>query len=94
MVNAFTNQHTHTGVTATNGNANGVNGKDNGKADGAGKVLCTTELGLKCITKKAKTLSLDDGEITPVKGAVDPFERRILLAPKVMLDSAVDALTT
>ena len=93
MVNAFTNQHTHTGVTA-NGNANGVNGKDNGKADGAGKVLCTTELGLKCITKKAKTLSLDDGEITPVKGAVDPFERRILLAPKVMLDSAVDALTT
>lgn len=86
MVNAFTDQR-----TSPNGNGK-ANGKANGKGDGVGKVLCTTELGLKCITKKAKTITGDESETSTVKG-VDPFDKRVLLPPKVMLDSAVDALT-
>lgn len=77
MANAFNGQH-------TNGHANSRGGKGE-----QGSVLCTTELGLKCITKKVKGVIGEDGE---TKG-VDPFERRVLLPPKVVLDSAVDALT-
>ncbi|KAJ3537020.1 hypothetical protein NM688_g6750 [Phlebia brevispora] len=51
-----------------------------------GNVLCTTELGLRCITKKGRPGS---GGILDVE---DAFERRILLQPKVVLDSTVDAL--
>ena len=50
-----------------------------------GSVLCTTELGLRCTTKKGKTsYAAAEGE--------EVFERRILLRPKVVLDSTVDAL--
>lgn len=52
---------------------------------GDDRVLCTTELGLKCVTRKSKT--------TPSAEADgDVLERRTLLHPKVVLDSAVDAL--
>lgn len=88
MVNAFTDQH----VVGPHGKPNGK--ANSGKCDGVGKVLCTTELGLKCITKKAKMINGDDGETSSANKVVDPFEKRVLLAPKVMLDSAVDALTT
>ena len=61
-----------------------------GHAPGGGregeKVLCTTELGLKCVTRRGKTHSQsdrDDGET---------YERRMLLQPKVVLEEAVDAI--
>lgn len=50
------------------------------------KVLCTTELGLKCVTRRGKTHTpseRDEGEL---------FERRMLLQPKVVLEEAVDAI--
>lgn len=53
----------------------------NGRMD-QGSVLCTTELGLRCMTRRGKA----EGE--------DAFERRMLLQPKVVLDSTVDALDT
>lgn len=57
--------------------------------DGAGgkageRVLCTTELGLKCITRRGKNY-LEGTE-------ADAFERRLLLQPKVVLEEAVDAI--
>lgn len=51
------------------------------------RVLCTTELGLKCVTRKGKNSTSAGTE-----GDGDVFERRVLLQPKVVLDSAVDAL--
>lgn len=49
-----------------------------------GTVLCTTELGLRCSTHKATTESLASRE--------ENIERRLLLRPKVILESAVDML--
>ena len=68
-----------------------ANGKANGKGDG-GKVLCTTELGLKCSTRKTKTITALDSDVLVETKEEDLFERRVLLPPKVVLDSAVDAL--
>ncbi|EMD31350.1 hypothetical protein CERSUDRAFT_119913 [Gelatoporia subvermispora B] len=47
------------------------------------KVLCTTELGLRCITRKSKSVEL--------QGDRGGDESRILLPPRVVLDSAVEA---
>ncbi|KAI0734110.1 hypothetical protein C8Q72DRAFT_873183 [Fomitopsis betulina] len=60
-----------------------------GRANGAdtGKVLCTTELGLRCVTRKSKS-----GSAASEDNVEEPFESRILLLPKVVLDSALDAL--
>ena len=56
-------------------------------------MLCTTELGLRCITRKSKTGSIVGALDSPVEErGGDVFERRMLLPPKVVLDSAVDAL--
>jgi hypothetical protein len=53
------------------------------------KVLCTTELGLKCITRRGK----NSAPLTRSEGAdADTFERRVLLQPKVVLEEAVDAI--
>lgn len=55
---------------------------------GGDRVLCTTELGLKCVTRMGKS-------VQPLEGSEkdnDVFERRMLLQPKVVLDSAVDVL--
>ena len=91
MLNAFTD---HQLVVNGNGHANGhANGKANGKAKGdGGKVLCTTELGLKCSTRKTKTITALDSDVLVETKEEDLFERRVLLPPKVVLDSAVDAL--
>ena len=52
-----------------------------------GHVLCTTELGLKCTTRRGK------GPAPGEKDAADEvFERRTLLQPKVVLEEAVDAI--
>ncbi|KAL4072650.1 hypothetical protein V8B97DRAFT_1957582 [Scleroderma yunnanense] len=49
-----------------------------------GGVLCTTELGLRCSTHKATS----DTTVT----AEENVERRLLLRPKVVLESAVDVI--
>lgn len=49
-----------------------------------GAVLCTTELGLRCSTRKATT--------EPSASREENVERRLLLRPKVILESAVDML--
>ncbi|KAH9850358.1 hypothetical protein C2E23DRAFT_870063 [Lenzites betulinus] len=51
-----------------------------------GRVLCTTELGLRCVTRRDSRSSVVDG----VEG--DAFESRMLLLPKVLLDSAMDVI--
>lgn len=56
------------------------------RTDG-GKVLCTTELGLRCVTRKANTAQMQE---EGVEGEL--FESRTLLLPKVVLHSAVDAI--
>ncbi|KAH8099955.1 hypothetical protein BXZ70DRAFT_1000522 [Cristinia sonorae] len=84
MLNAFSDHHEH--LTAVNGNRNGRAGK---KGQG-GNVLCTTELGLKCTTRKGKSIMAVESDAGEQKE--DVFERRMLLPPKVVLDSAVDAL--
>ncbi|KAF8440444.1 hypothetical protein L210DRAFT_3401275 [Boletus edulis BED1] len=50
-----------------------------------GTVLCTTELGLRCSTNKATNLE-------PSASREENIERRLLLRPKVILESAVDML--
>ncbi|CCM01405.1 uncharacterized protein FIBRA_03456 [Fibroporia radiculosa] len=51
------------------------------------RVLCTTELGLRCITRKGnKTAAPEDSE----EGEL--FESRMLLLPKVVLNSGVQAI--
>lgn len=56
------------------------------------QVLCTTELGLRCVTRKGQT-SLENGaSVAEEAQSSDLFETRVLLAPKVVLDSAVKAL--
>lgn len=64
-----------------------VNGGSDAVSHGGdcGNVWCTTELGLRCITKKDHK-SVNGGE----EG--DIFESRMLLLPKVVLDSAGDAM--
>ncbi|KAI0951259.1 hypothetical protein AcW1_008350 [Taiwanofungus camphoratus] len=66
----------------------GVSGHANGKTNGAGaeKVLCTTELGLRCVTRKGSNIAPED------PGEGEPFENRMLLLPKVVLDSGVEAI--
>lgn len=49
-----------------------------------GAVLCTTELGLRCSTRKATA--------EPSTSREETIERRLLLRPKVILESAVDML--
>lgn len=49
-----------------------------------GAVLCTTELGLRCSTRKATA--------EPSASREESIERRLLLRPKVILESAVDML--
>lgn len=49
-----------------------------------GTVLCTTELGLRCSTRKATA--------EPTAPREENIERRLLLRPKVILESAVDML--
>lgn len=66
-----------------NGSANG-----NGAQD-SGRVLCTTELGLRCVTRR----DLKSTSGFPEAGAeADLFESRLLLQPKVLLDSAMDVI--
>ncbi|TFY58695.1 hypothetical protein EVJ58_g6258 [Rhodofomes roseus] len=74
--------------------ATSVQSYSSGRSSGAraggannGRVLCTTELGLRCVTRKsrrASTASEDNVE--------EPFEDRILLTPKVVLNSALEAI--
>ena len=53
-------------------------------------VLCTTELGLRCVTRRDARSSVysaaDGGELG------DAFESRLLLLPKVLLDSVMDVI--
>ena len=56
-----------------------------------GHVLCTTELGLRCVTRRDPRASVYAGVDSGEQGA-DPFERRMLLLPKVLLDSAMDVI--
>ena len=53
-----------------------------------GHVLCTTELGLRCVTRR------DPRSTVCVEGAEGPelFESRMLLLPKVLPDSAMDVI--
>lgn len=51
-----------------------------------GAILITTEVGLRCNTRKDVPESTDDGGST----LVAEVEQRILLQPKVVLDSVVD----
>lgn len=73
------------GASMYNSFAEGPNASDNKTGE---KVLCTTELGLKCSTRRGKSQSF------PEKDATDSelFERRMLLQPKVVLEEAVDAI--
>ena len=67
----------------------GVDADLNGSAaQDSGRVLCTTELGLKCVTRKGKGGFQPEGS----ERESDVFEKRMLLQPKVVLDSAVDVL--
>ncbi|EED77107.1 predicted protein, partial [Postia placenta Mad-698-R] len=50
-------------------------------------VLCTTELGLRCITRKTSKGAASDEDAQD-----DLFENRMLLLPKVVLNSGVDAI--
>ncbi|OBZ72248.1 hypothetical protein A0H81_07927 [Grifola frondosa] len=66
-----------------------VPGDNHEKVSGgeAGSVLCTTELGLRCVTRKdGRDIDLDDED------GGDVFERRMLLPPKVVLDSAMEVI--
>ncbi|EIW57523.1 uncharacterized protein TRAVEDRAFT_169387 [Trametes versicolor FP-101664 SS1] len=76
------------------GNGAMLNGHGHGHGHGHGKphpedsgrVLCTTELGLRCLTRRdARSSSGDPAE-------AEAFENRMLLLPKVLLDSAMDVI--
>jgi hypothetical protein len=58
---------------------------------GADRVLCTTELGLRCVTRKGKG-ALSSEAVAGAEKEGNVFEKRVLLQPKVVLDSAVDVL--
>ena len=71
-------------VGMCNAFAEGHDGADGKTGD---RILCTTELGLKCTTRRGK------GQAVAEKDSVDDmFERRTLLQPKVVLEEAVDAI--
>ncbi|KAH9945445.1 uncharacterized protein BXZ73DRAFT_38418 [Epithele typhae] len=53
-----------------------------------GHVLCTTELGLRCVTRRDARNSL----YAENSAEADPFDNRTLLLPKVFLDSAMDVI--
>ncbi|TFK94095.1 hypothetical protein K466DRAFT_477329 [Polyporus arcularius HHB13444] len=89
QLSAFADGH----YSHPNGHANGnsalanSNGRANGTPD-SGKVLCTTELGLRCVTRRdTRNSGFSD---TAAEG--DAFESRMLLQPKVLLDSAMDVI--
>ncbi|RPD60046.1 hypothetical protein L226DRAFT_463078 [Lentinus tigrinus ALCF2SS1-7] len=89
QLSAFTDGHHGHANGHANGNgamANG-NGRTNGTPD-SGRVLCTTELGLRCVTRRdARNSGF------PENGAEgDQFDSRMLLLPKVVLDSALDVI--
>ncbi|KAH9902996.1 hypothetical protein C8Q73DRAFT_634526 [Cubamyces lactineus] len=83
----------------TNGNGNLANGHGLGhhghghaighvtaRPEDNGRVLCTTELGLRCVTRR-------DARSSTVEPAdTDAFESRMLLLPKVLLDTAMDVI--
>lgn len=80
-----------------NHGANGyVNSKTNGHTNGNGRgkpngaegrtVLCTTELGLRCVTRRSSKAAPEEN------GESELFENRLLLLPKVVLNSAVEAI--
>ncbi|KAI1797150.1 hypothetical protein LXA43DRAFT_398670 [Ganoderma leucocontextum] len=75
-----------------NGNGMLVNADGDLNGNGAqdsGRVLCTTELGLRCVTRR----DLKSASGYPEGGAeADLFENRLLLQPKVLLDSAMDVI--
>lgn len=50
-----------------------------------GPLLCTMELGLKCTTRRNVAAPGADGQDTM-------YERRILLQPRVILESVIDVL--
>ena len=84
------------GLVSLNGNGNG-NGHGAAKAGGAqdaGRVLCTTELGLRCVTRRDVKTGGGGGSggYTETGSASDAFESRLLLPPKVLLDSAMDVI--
>lgn len=89
QLSAFTDGHY--GHTNGHSNGNGMLTNGNGRANGtpdSGRVLCTTELGLRCTTRRdARTSGFPD---TGAEG--DAFESRMLLLPKVLLDSAMDVI--
>lgn len=68
-----------------------ASGNGAGKTSSAqsGKVLCTTELGLRCVTRTANR-----GSTTGPEECADSelFETRLLLQPKVVLNSALEAI--
>ncbi|KAL7279176.1 hypothetical protein ACG7TL_007016 [Trametes sanguinea] len=92
------------GLGGANGNGVHVNGhrhghghmNGNGHAHAgvhpadSGKVLCTTELGLRCITRRDARNGVGESGVADAGG--DAFESRMLLLPKVLLDTAMDVI--
>jgi hypothetical protein len=94
------NSGTAAGGKRTNGHgANGVNGHANGNGKGSDarrwapqkgeRVLCTTEVGLVCSTRKDGP---KDKEATAQAKRGDVLQRMVLLKPKVVLESVTRAL--
>ncbi|EJF64977.1 hypothetical protein DICSQDRAFT_52749 [Dichomitus squalens LYAD-421 SS1] len=75
-------------LVSLNGNGTGA-AKANGAHD-SGRVLCTTELGLRCVTRRE--LKGSGGGFAEAGPEGDAFESRLLLPPKVLLDSAMDVI--
>ena len=88
QLSAYTDgHHSHANGHGNGALANG-NGRTNGTPD-SGRVLCTTELGLRCVTRRearASVYASAEGD------GASPFESRMLLLPKVLLDSAMDVI--
>ncbi|KAI0775236.1 hypothetical protein BD413DRAFT_654021 [Trametes elegans] len=81
-------------VGLTNGHGALMNGHGHGHGklhashpEDNGRVLCTTELGLRCITRRDVRSST-----ASEAGVGDPFDHRMLLLPKVLLDTAMDVI--
>ncbi|KAI0635902.1 hypothetical protein C8Q77DRAFT_600828 [Trametes polyzona] len=71
------------------GHGMALNGHGHGKTHTGegGRVLCTTELGLRCVTRReTRSSTIEPG------ADMDAFESRLLLLPKVLLDSAMDVI--
>ncbi|KAI9060677.1 hypothetical protein FKP32DRAFT_1656157 [Trametes sanguinea] len=80
---AHADGHRH-GHGHANGHAYGAHPED------SGKVLCTTELGLRCITRRDARNGAGEPGVADAGG--DAFESRMLLLPKVLLDTAMDVI--